>query len=130
MGSLFTININLTADLGIVNQKLDTIIKQNTNMAKDFAKLETEIRALNEKSDRLQSTLDAEQEQIQLALGKLADANAAQTELIAQLREELAGLGADQAKIDELATLAEGANAKVEAAITDLGGTIADEEGS
>lgn len=130
MGSLFTININLTADLGIVNQKLDTIIKLQKDMAKDFAKLETEIHALNEKSDRLQSTLDAEQEQIQLALGKLADANAAQTELIAQLREELAGLGADQAKIDELATLAEGANAKVEAAITDLGGTIADEEGS
>lgn len=107
-----------------ISDKLNTIIQNQTNMAKDFSNLESQITALNDKADKLQASLDAEQEQITAAIETLHGANAEQTALIQQLRDELAAAGADQAKIDELATLAESVGAKMESAITDLENTM------
>ena len=108
------------------NKLLKQLLNLNTDMAKNFADLEAQITTLNEKADGLQASLDAEQEQIAAAVGTLTAANQAQTELIQQLRDELAGLGADQAKIDELTGKAEAVNAKLDSAKTDLEGTIQD----
>lgn len=118
------IDIHIHVDAKEFNDKLDKIIKNQTNMAKDFSNLESQINALNTKADTLQSTLDAEQEQITAAINTLHEVNAEQTTLIQQLRDELAGLGADQAKIDELVTLAEGVNTKIDSTLTDLQNTI------
>lgn len=106
---------------------LNQIIKQNTEMAKNFTDLEAQIDTLTSKVDGLQSSLDAEQEQIKASIDGLTSANAEQTALIQQLRDELAGLGVDQAKIDELVAKAEAVNTKLDDIKTDLEGTIADE---
>lgn len=94
-------------------------------MAKNFADLETQIDTLTGKVDTLQTSLDAEQEQIKSAVDALTLANTEQTTLIQQLRDELAALGVDQAKIDELVGKAEAVNTKLDEIKTDLEGTIA-----
>lgn len=118
------IDIHIHVDGKDLSDKLDIIIKNQSNMAKDFSNLESQITALNTKADQLQASLDAEQEQITAAIETLHGANAEQTALIQQLRDELAAAGADQGKIDELTTLAEGVGAKLSAAITDLENTM------
>lgn len=97
-------------------------------MAKNFADLEQQIQVLSDKADALQTSLDAEQEQIKAATDALTTANAEQTALIQQLRDELAGLGVDQAKIDELVSKAEAVGTKIDNIKTDLEGTIPDTE--
>lgn len=122
--ALIELHIHIHGNIADLSDKLNTIIQNQTNMAKDFSNLESQITALNDKADKLQASLDAEQEQITAAIETLHGANAEQTALIQQLRDELAAAGADQAKIDELATLAEGVGAKMESAITDLENTM------
>lgn len=95
-------------------------------MAKNFADLESQIDTLTGKVDTLQQTVDTEQQQIKDAIDALTAANSEQTTLIQQLRDELAALGVDQAKIDELVGKAEAVNTKLDEIKTDLEGTIAD----
>lgn len=124
----FEIHIHQVVDTNEVEKKLDKIIKQNTEMAKNFADLEQQIQVLSDKADALQTSLDAEQEQIKAATDALTTANAEQTALIQQLRDELAGLGVDQAKIDELVSKAQAVGTKIDNIKTDLEGTIPDTE--
>lgn len=113
--------------LASLETKLDYIIKKLRTMAKKLTDLEQQINDLSAKADGLQTTLDAEQQQIQDAIGALGTTITENNALIQQLRDELAQAGVDADTVDRLTTTAKGINSKLDAIKTDLEGTIADQ---
>lgn len=83
---------------------LKQILNINTNIMSKVTDIEAKV-------DALQATLDAEQEQIQTAIDSLNDT-------VNELREQIAGGGADNEALDRIATKLDSIKADLEESIT------------
>ena len=110
-----------------IKAKLNKLITLNRKIMSKVTDLELKVDEQTTKIEGLQSSLDAEQEQIKGAIESLTNLNNEQTTLIQQLRDELAELGADTETIDRIAGKLTASNEKLDAIKSDLEGTIADQ---
>lgn len=98
-----TIDVNVKGSSEVITL-LNKIFNQNTNIMSKVTDIEAKV-------DALQATLDTEQEQIQQAIDSLNDT-------VNELREQIAGGGADNEALDRIATKLDTIKADLEESIT------------
>lgn len=98
-----TIDVNVKGSSEVITL-LNKIFNQNTNIMSKVTDIEAKV-------DALQAALDTEQEQIQQAIDSLNDT-------VNELREQIAGGGADNEALDRIATKLDTIKADLEESIT------------